>query len=49
MNTITIIGLGAGDLDQLALGTYKKLKEAEFVIAQDGSTSGNCGIKSGRH
>ena len=34
MNTITIIGLGAGDLDQLALGTYKKLKEAEFVIAR---------------
>ena len=34
MNTITIIGLGAGDLDQLALGTYRKLKEAEFVVAR---------------
>ncbi len=34
MNTITIIGLGAGDLDQLSLGTYRKLKEAEFVVAR---------------
>lgn len=28
MNTIHIIGLGAGDLDQLPLGVYKKLKGA---------------------
>ncbi|ALS80157.1 nucleoside triphosphate pyrophosphohydrolase [Planococcus kocurii] len=28
MNTIHIIGLGAGDLDQLPLGVYKKLKAA---------------------
>ncbi|MCM3712179.1 nucleoside triphosphate pyrophosphohydrolase [Sporosarcina luteola] len=34
MNTITIIGLGAGDLDQLSLGVYRKLKEAEFVVAR---------------
>ncbi|MFD1204482.1 nucleoside triphosphate pyrophosphohydrolase [Sporosarcina contaminans] len=34
MNTITIIGLGAGDLDQLSLGIYRKLKEAEFLIVR---------------
>lgn len=34
MNTITIIGLGAGDLDQLSIGTYRKLKAAEYVIAR---------------
>ena len=34
MNTITIIGLGAGDLDQLSIGTYRKLKAAKFVIAR---------------
>lgn len=28
-NTITIIGLGAGDLDQLPLGIYKKLKQEQ--------------------
>ncbi|MGK7379898.1 nucleoside triphosphate pyrophosphohydrolase [Planococcus sp. 1R117A] len=28
MNTIHVIGLGAGDLDQLPLGVYKKLKQA---------------------
>ena len=34
MNTLTIIGLGAGDLDQLSLGVYRKLKEAKFVVAR---------------
>ncbi|MDN4608844.1 nucleoside triphosphate pyrophosphohydrolase [Sporosarcina highlanderae] len=34
MNTITIIGLGAGDLNQLSIGTYRKLKAAEYVIAR---------------
>ncbi|MGE7186903.1 nucleoside triphosphate pyrophosphohydrolase [Peribacillus sp. NPDC006672] len=29
MNEITIIGLGAGDLDQLPLGIYKKLTQTE--------------------
>ncbi|MFD1864688.1 nucleoside triphosphate pyrophosphohydrolase [Planococcus chinensis] len=28
MNTIHVIGLGAGDLDQLPFGVYKKLKQA---------------------
>ncbi len=28
MNTIQVIGLGAGDLDQLPFGVYKKLKQA---------------------
>lgn len=28
MNTIQVIGLGAGDLDQLPLGVYKKIKNA---------------------
>ncbi|MBO0588088.1 nucleoside triphosphate pyrophosphohydrolase [Sporosarcina sp. E16_8] len=34
MHQLTIIGLGAGDLDQLALGTYRKLKEATCIIAR---------------
>jgi len=34
MHKLTIIGLGAGDLDQLSLGTYRRLKEANFVIAR---------------
>lgn len=29
---ITIVGLGAGDLDQLSLGVYKRLKEAPFLF-----------------
>lgn len=37
MNTIHIIGLGAGDLDQLPLGVYKKLKAANnlYVRTED--------------
>ncbi|MDM5356562.1 nucleoside triphosphate pyrophosphohydrolase [Peribacillus sp. ACCC06369] len=37
MNEITIIGLGAGDLDQLPLGIYKKLTQIEqcFVRTMD--------------
>ena len=34
MHQLTIIGLGAGDLDQLSLGTYRKLKEADFIVAR---------------
>ena len=34
MHTLTIIGLGAGDLAQLSLGTYRRLKEAKFVVAR---------------
>ncbi|MBE1556163.1 nucleoside triphosphate pyrophosphohydrolase [Sporosarcina limicola] len=34
MNSITIIGLGAGDLDQLSLGTYRKLKAASHIVAR---------------
>lgn len=34
MNKLTILGLGAGDLNQLALGTYRKLKEADFIVAR---------------
>ncbi|MET0960385.1 MAG: nucleoside triphosphate pyrophosphohydrolase [Psychrobacillus psychrotolerans] len=34
MNEITIIGLGAGDLDQLPLGIYKKLKTAEYLYVR---------------
>ncbi len=34
MHQLTIIGLGAGDLDQLALGTYRKLKAANFIVAR---------------
>ncbi|WP_342513940.1 nucleoside triphosphate pyrophosphohydrolase [Sporosarcina sp. FSL K6-1522] len=34
MHPLTIIGLGAGDLDQLALGTYRQLKAANFIIAR---------------
>jgi len=31
MNEITIIGLGAGDLEQLPLGIYKKLVQANLL------------------
>ena len=34
MKTIYIIGLGAGDLDQLPLGVYKKLKNAERLYVR---------------
>ncbi|TQR18193.1 nucleoside triphosphate pyrophosphohydrolase [Psychrobacillus vulpis] len=34
MNEITIIGLGASDLDQLPLGIYKKLKAAEYLYVR---------------
>jgi len=34
MHQLTIIGLGAGDLDQLVLGTYRKLKEATCIVAR---------------
>ncbi|TWT06222.1 nucleoside triphosphate pyrophosphohydrolase [Planomicrobium sp. CPCC 101079] len=34
MNTIHIIGLGAGDLDQLPLGVYKSLKKAERLYVR---------------
>lgn len=34
MNTIHIIGLGAGDLDQLPLGVYKKLKAADTLYVR---------------
>ena len=49
MNTITIIGLGAGDLDQLALGTYQKAEGSGIRHCEDGPASGHCGIKGGRH
>lgn len=37
MNTIQVIGLGAGDLDQLPLGIYKKIKNAAelYVRTED--------------
>lgn len=28
---ITVVGLGAGDIDQLTLGVYKQLKQAKEV------------------
>ena len=34
MHQLTIIGLGAGDLDQLSLGTYRKLKKASYIVAR---------------
>ena len=34
MHHLTVIGLGAGDLDQLSVGTYRKLKKAEFIVAR---------------
>ncbi|WP_033543400.1 nucleoside triphosphate pyrophosphohydrolase [Planococcus sp. CAU13] len=34
MKTIHIIGLGAGDLDQLPLGVYRKLKNAERLYVR---------------
>lgn len=37
MNTIQVIGLGAGDMDQLPLGVYKKLKQTAnlYVRTED--------------
>jgi tetrapyrrole methylase family protein / MazG family protein len=32
MNTITIVGLGAGDLEQLPLGVYRLIKESEALF-----------------
>jgi tetrapyrrole methylase family protein / MazG family protein len=32
MNTITIVGLGAGDLEQLPLGVYRLIKESETLF-----------------
>ncbi|WP_301109241.1 nucleoside triphosphate pyrophosphohydrolase [Sporosarcina sp.] len=32
MKKITVIGLGAGDLDQLSLGTYRLLKKADHLV-----------------
>lgn len=34
---ITVVGLGAGDMDQLTLGVYKQLKQAKevFMRTQD--------------
>ncbi|MCP3029689.1 nucleoside triphosphate pyrophosphohydrolase [Halobacillus sp. A5] len=32
MNTISVIGLGAGDIDQLPLGIYRELRHSEGVI-----------------
>lgn len=34
MHTLTIIGLGAGDLDQLSLGVYRQLKKAETIVVR---------------
>ena len=34
MHTITIIGLGAGDFDQLQMGVYKKLKAAKKLVVR---------------
>nr|WP_106782168.1 nucleoside triphosphate pyrophosphohydrolase [Lysinibacillus timonensis] len=34
MNEITILGLGAGDIDQLPLGIYKKLKKAQRIFVR---------------
>lgn len=34
MYPITIIGLGASDIDQLSVGIYRKMKEASYIIAR---------------
>ncbi|CAM5212420.1 Tetrapyrrole methylase family protein/MazG family protein OS=Ureibacillus acetophenoni OX=614649 GN=SAMN05877842_12333 PE=4 SV=1 [Ureibacillus acetophenoni] len=34
MNEITVIGLGAGDINQLPLGVYKKLQKAEKIFSR---------------
>lgn len=34
MNPITVLGLGAGDLNQLSLGVYRELKVASFIVAR---------------
>lgn len=34
MYPITVVGLGASDLDQLSVGIYRRLKEASYIIAR---------------
>ncbi|MHA6260526.1 bifunctional methyltransferase/pyrophosphohydrolase YabN [Sporosarcina sp. CAU 1771] len=34
MQTLTVIGLGAGDLDQLSMGVFRQLKEATYIVAR---------------
>ncbi|MGE6517251.1 nucleoside triphosphate pyrophosphohydrolase [Lysinibacillus sphaericus] len=34
MNTLTVIGLGAGDFEQLQMGVYKKLKSAKQLFVR---------------
>ncbi len=34
MNQITVIGLGAGDINQLPLGVYKKLQSAKRIYVR---------------
>ncbi|WP_438314101.1 nucleoside triphosphate pyrophosphohydrolase [Sporosarcina sp. FA9] len=34
MFPLTIIGLGAGELEQLSLGVYRNLKKSDFIIAR---------------
>lgn len=31
---ITILGLGAGELDQLTMGVYRKIKEADYMYVR---------------
>lgn len=31
---ITILGLGAGELDQLTMGVYRKIKEADHMFVR---------------
>ena len=31
---ITILGLGAGELDQLTMGVYRKIKEADHLFVR---------------
>ncbi|MFD1926705.1 nucleoside triphosphate pyrophosphohydrolase [Sporosarcina siberiensis] len=34
MFPLTVIGLGAGELEQLSLGVYRNLKNADFIVAR---------------
>jgi len=34
LNTLTVIGLGAGDFDQLQMGVYKKIKAARKLYVR---------------
>ena len=44
---ITVVGLGAGDMDQLTLGVYKQLKQAKEVFMENAGPSADRRVDAG--